>query len=66
MKFLKKEKKLNLHDEKLLLIKLLPYKDKDEVVKKIVDILEANLYSSKREKIDKKIVKELLKKYDIS
>ncbi len=66
MKFFKNEKTFNLNDEKLLLIKLLPYKDKDEVVKKIVDILEANLYSSKKEKIDKKIVKELLKKYDIS
>ncbi|UCN01013.1 BatD family protein [Sulfurimonas sp. SWIR-19] len=66
VKFLKKERILNLNDEKLLLIKLLPYKDKDEEVRKVVDILEANLYSSKKEKIDKKLVKELLKKYDIS
>ncbi|ADN08733.1 BatD family protein [Sulfurimonas autotrophica] len=66
VKFLKKEKALNLNDEKLLLIKLLPYKDKDEEVKKIVDVLEANLYASKKEKIDKKILKEILKKYDIS
>ncbi|WP_457750395.1 BatD family protein [Sulfurimonas sp.] len=66
VKFWKKEKTLNLNDEKLLLIKLLPYKDKDDAVKKIVDILEANLYTSKKEKIDKKLVKELLKKYDIS
>ena len=63
---LKKEKTLNLNDEKLSLIKLLPYKDKDDEVRKIVDILEANLYSSKKEKIDKKVLKELLKKYDIS
>lgn len=66
VKFLKKAKTLNLNDEKLLLVKLLPYKDNDKEVKKIVDILEANIYSSKKEKIDKKVLKELLKKYDIS
>lgn len=66
VKFFQKEKTVNLNDEKLLLIKLLPYRDKDEAVKKIVDILESNLYSSKKEKIDKKLVKELLKKYNIS
>lgn len=62
----KKEKKLNIKDEKLLLVKLLPYKDKDADVQKIVDILEGNIYSSKKEKIDKKLLKEILKKYDIS
>ena len=66
LKFMQKEKSLNLNDEKLLLFKLLPYKDKDKEMKKIVDILEANLYSSKKEKIDKKALRELLKKYDIS
>ena len=62
----KKEKKLNIKDEKLLLVKLLPFKDKDADVQKIVDILEANIYSAKKEKIDKKLLKEILKKYDIS
>jgi len=62
----KKEKKLNLKDEKLLLVKLLPFKEKDAEVQKIVDILEGNIYSSKKEKIDKKLLKEILKKYDIS
>jgi len=66
LKFMQKEKSLNLNDEKLLLVKLLPYKDKDKEMKKIVDMLEANLYSSKKEKIDKKALRELLKKYDIS
>jgi len=65
-KFMKKEKTLNLNDEKLLLIKLLPYKDEDDEVKEIVNILEANLYASKKEKIDKKKLKEIVKKYDIS
>ena len=66
VRLFEKEKTVNLNDEKLLLIKLLPYKDKDEEVKKIVDILESNLYTSKKEKIDKKVLKELLKRYDIS
>jgi hypothetical protein len=66
LEFLKKEKVFNLKDEKLLLIKLLPFRDKDEEVKKIVDILESNLYSGKKQSIDRKVLKEILKKYDIS
>ena len=65
-KFLRSAKALDLKDEKLLLIKLLPYKDKDDTVKKIVDILEKNAYSSQKEPLDKKILQELVKKYDIS
>jgi len=64
-KIFKKEKTFNPKDEKLLLVKLLPYKDIDEDVKKIVDILEANIYTNKSEIIDKKLLKEILKKYDI-
>ncbi|HIP54437.1 MAG TPA: oxygen-tolerance protein, partial [Sulfurimonas autotrophica] len=66
LKMLKKEKTLHLNDEKLLLIKLLPYKERDDEVRKVVEILESNLYSSKKEKIEQKMLKELLKKYDIS
>ncbi|HFB54007.1 MAG TPA: oxygen-tolerance protein [Sulfurimonas autotrophica] len=62
----KKEKRFSIKDEKLLLLKLLPYKDMDEDVKKIVDTLEGNLYGEKKEKIDKKLLKEIVKKYDIS
>jgi len=62
----KKEKKLSLKDEKLLLIKLMEFKDKDEKVQEIVDILEQNIYGSKHQKIDKKVLKEILKKYQIS
>jgi len=61
----KREKSFNIKDEKLLLLKLLPYKDMDEDVKKIVDILEGNFYGEKKEKIDKKLLKEILKKYDL-
>ena len=66
MKFLKGEKSFNLKDEKLLLMKLLPYKDKDDEVKKIVEILEKNAYSSDKEVLNKKLLKEIVKRYDIS
>ena len=62
----KKEKRFNMKDEKLLLLKLLPYKDIDADVKKIVDTLEGNLYGGKKEQVDKKLLKEIVKKYDIS
>ncbi len=65
-KISKREKKLNIKDEKLLLLKLLPYKDSDPDVQKIVDILEGNFYGEQKGKIDKKLLKEILKKYDIS
>jgi hypothetical protein len=61
-----REKKLNIKDEKLLLLKLLPYKDSDKDVAKIISILEGNFYGEKKEPIDKKLLKELIKKYDIS
>lgn len=59
-------KKFSLKDEKLLLIKLLPYKDSDIEVRKIVEILEKNLYASEKESIDKTKLKEIVKKYDIN
>lgn len=61
----KSEKSINIKDEKLLLVKLLPFKD-DKEVQDILDILENNLYSEDKKKIDKKVLKELLKKYEIS
>jgi len=64
-KSIKKENKVNIKDEKLLLIKLLPYKDVDEDVKRMVEILESNLYTGEKKIISKKEVKLLLKKYDI-
>ncbi|WP_304546514.1 BatD family protein [Sulfurimonas microaerophilic] len=66
-KFSKNEKqKLSLKDEKLLLVKLLPYKDIDGDVRKIVEILEKNLYSSEKEQVDKTKLKEIIKKYGIT
>jgi hypothetical protein len=64
--FTKQSKKFTIKNEKLLLLKLLPYRDEDVDVKKIVDALEANLYTNTKEKIDKKLLKEVLKRYDIS
>ncbi len=61
----KSEKSINIKDEKLLLMKLLPFKD-DKNVQKILDVLENNIYSEDKKKIDKKVLKELLKKYEIS
>lgn len=63
--FSRKNKKINLKDHKVLLVKLMPYTD-DEDVKKIVDILENNLYSDEKLEIDKKVLKEVIKKYEIS
>jgi len=65
LKARKKESKLNLKDEKLLLIKLLPYKESDADVAKIVDMLERNIYSHADEKIDKKLLKEIVKRYNL-
>ncbi len=60
-----KVKKFNIKDEKLLLIKLLPYRDSDEDVAKVVQILEGNIYGKSKENIDKKLIKELVKRYNL-
>lgn len=61
-----KSKKVDIKDEKILLIKLLPFKDIDIDVFKIVEILEENIYSKTKQPIDKRLLKEILNKYDIS
>ncbi len=63
-KLSKKEQKVSLKDPKLLLMKLLPYKD-DAEVQKILDILEGHIYSNQKLDIDKKVLKEIFKKYEI-
>lgn len=60
----KKVQKVSIKEPKLLLMKLIPYKD-DIEVKNILDILENNIYSSKKLDIDKKILKEILKRYKL-
>ncbi|MBU1659736.1 BatD family protein [bacterium] len=63
-KIFKREKQSSIKEPKVLLVKLLPYKN-DAQVKKIVDILEKNIYSNEKLEIDKKVLKEILKKYEI-
>ncbi len=62
--YFSKEKKLSIKDPKTLLVKLLPYKN-DEEVGKIIDILEKNIYENANLEYDKKVLKECLKKYSI-
>ncbi len=62
----KTAKKLNLKDEKLLLIKLLPFKDIDAEVQEVVDILEHNIYSKEKKALDKRVLKELIERYSIT
>lgn len=64
-KYFKREKSISIKEPKLLLMKLLPYKE-DATVQSILDILEKNIYAGEKIKIDKERLKEILKKYDIS
>ncbi len=61
----KKIKPLDMKDEKLLFIKLLPYKD-DLQVAEILEIIETNFYADTKTIIDKKRLKEVVTRYDIS
>ena len=61
----KNEKKFNIKDHKLLLVKLLPYKD-DVEVQKLVNILENNLYSENKQELDKKALKIIVDRYNLT
>lgn len=60
----KKEKSASIKDPKVLLIRLLPYKE-DSEVQKIIEQLENSIYSGDELNLDKKVLKELVKKYKI-
>ncbi|MFA5233968.1 MAG: BatD family protein [Sulfurimonas sp.] len=60
----KKEKNLSIKEPKVLLGKLLPFKDEKDV-NEIVEILEKNIYSSQKLEIDKKRLKEVLRRHNI-
>jgi len=62
---LQKEKSFNIKDYKTLLVKFLPFEHHSDV-KKMMDILEKSIYSNESVNVDKKLLKELVKKYDIS
>ncbi|MDF1882927.1 BatD family protein [Sulfurimonas sp. SAG-AH-194-C21] len=64
--FSKKSKGFDIKDEKVLLIKLLPFKDRDQDVEALVKVLENNIYSKEKVPLDKKSLKAVFKKYDIS
>ena len=63
-KYMSREKSLDIKDEKKLLIKLMPFSE-DKDVKNIIDILEHNIYSKDKKELDKKLLKEIIKKYSI-
>ncbi len=60
----KKQKNISIKDERVLLVKLLPYKD-DVEVKNIIEIIEQNLYSDEKIEIDKKLLREIVKRYKL-
>ncbi len=60
-----REKTVSVKDPKVLLVKLMPFKD-DKVVQDLIDILEKNIYSNAGITLDKKVVKDLVEKYDIN
>ncbi|MBU1927813.1 BatD family protein [bacterium] len=64
-KYFKREKSISIKEPKILLMKLLPYKE-DAEVQDIMNILEKNIYANEKTKIDKEKLKEILKKYEIS
>jgi len=59
------KKSVSIKDHKVLLTKLLAYKD-DEEVQKIINILENNLYSDEKQELNKKQLRDLIKRYNIS
>ncbi len=61
----KKSKVLDMKDEKMLFIKLLPYKD-DLQVAEILETIEINFYAESKKMIDKKQLKEIVARYGIS
>ena len=63
--FQKRHKEVSLKDEKLLLMKLLPFED-DKEVKMMIEKIEQKIYSQSKEPLDKKLLKELLKRHNIS
>ena len=53
-------------DQKTLLMKLLPLREQDDEVRDVVEKLEKNLYEGGTEPINKKQIKQLLKRYGIA
>jgi len=62
----KRVQKLDIKNEKLLLVKLLPFKDEDRDVASVVVVLENNIYSKDKKQVDKKLLKEIIARHDIT
>ncbi|MDY0116751.1 MAG: BatD family protein [Sulfurimonadaceae bacterium] len=56
---------LSIKEPKVLLMKLVPHKE-DRDVQKMIEDLERHIYQKKRLEIDKKLLKEIVKKYNLS
>ena len=63
-KRVKKDKKVSIKDKKLLFMKLLPYKENEDV-QEMLDAIEKTFDDEKATNIDKKALKKLLMKYKI-
>jgi len=63
--FFKNESKGSIKEPKTLLMKLLPYKEDSEVGEMIAK-LEKNIYEKQNLEIEKKLLKEILKRYNLS
>ncbi|MBC8237828.1 MAG: BatD family protein [Helicobacteraceae bacterium] len=61
----KNEKKFDIKDHKMLLVKLMPFEENEDV-RELMSVLEANIYKNENIKIDTKKIKEIVKKYEIS
>ncbi|MFA7610455.1 MAG: BatD family protein [Sulfurimonas sp.] len=61
----KKPKSGTIKEPRVLLVKLLPFRE-DKDVAKIVEALEKNIYHGEKIEIDKKVLKNTLKRYEIS
>ncbi len=60
----KREDKRSIKDPKTLLMKLLPFRD-DEEVKAMIESLEKNIYSNQNIELDKKILRKIKERYKI-
>ena len=60
----KREDKRSIKDPKTLLMKLLPFRD-DEEVKAMIETLEKNIYSNQNIELDKKILRKIKERYKI-
>ncbi|MEA1892450.1 MAG: BatD family protein [Campylobacterota bacterium] len=59
-----KEKNISIKDPKVLLVKLLPYKEHADV-QTMINNIEKSIYSDNKITIDKKLIKEIVQRYDI-